>query len=104
MDKDFRIIISIILNTAHFYFTLNMYEDTITIINNAIELSHKYSCYDYIGNLWLVLGNCYSVLKDNEKAKEYFEKSNTYFKLLNQSEIYNQSMLYQKEIFENINT
>lgn len=101
-DKDYRLIISLLLCTIHFYFTLKMYDDTITIINNAIELSYKYTCYDYLGNLWAVMGNCYSVLKDEEKAKEYFNKSNTFFKLVNESEIYNQSMKYQKEIFENI--
>lgn len=104
IDKDYRLIISLMICTIQFYFTLNMHKDTMIIINNAIEISHKYCCYDHLGNLWAVLANCYSILKDTDKAKEYFEKSNTFFKLFKENEIYNQSIKYQQEFFENMST
>ena len=103
MEKDYRIIISLMICTVHFYFTLKQYEDTITIINNATYLSKKYSCYDYLGNLWLVLANIYEILHNDEKAKEYYDKSNTFFKLFNEDKIYEQSLQHQLEIFENAN-
>lgn len=101
-DKDYRIIIALLLNTAHFYSTLNMHNDTLIILNNAIEVSNKYCCYDYLGNLWMVMANCYNILGDIEKAKEYFHKSNVFFKLFNENEVYNQSIKYQIENLENI--
>lgn len=103
MDKDYRIIISMMICTIHFYFTLKQYNDTIIIINNAVELSHKYCCYDYLGNLWLMLANIYEILKEEEKAKEYYNKSNTFFKLFNETVTYEQSLKHQMEIYENIN-
>ena len=103
MDKDYRIIISMMSCTIHFYFTLKQYNDTIIIINNAVELSHKYCCYDYLGNLWLMLANIYEILNEEEKAKEYYNKSNTFFKLFNETVTYEQSLKHQMEIYENIN-
>ena len=72
MDKDYRIIISLMQCTVHYYFTLNQHKDAITIINNAIELSQKYRCYDYLGILWATLANCYSILNMKDKAKVSF--------------------------------
>lgn len=103
MDKDYRIIISLMISTIHFYFTLKQYKDTVTIIKNAIDLSHKYCCYDNLGNLWLMLANIYEILNDSNKAKEYYEKSNTFFKLFQEEQTYNQSLKHQKEIYESIN-
>jgi DNA-binding XRE family transcriptional regulator len=103
MDKDYRLIISLMISTIHFYFTLKQYNDTITIINNAIYLSQKYCCYDYLGNLWLMLANIYEILNDNEKSKEYYDKSNTFFKLFNEAETLAESIKHQNEIYENIN-
>lgn len=102
MDKDYRIIISLIQNTIHYYFALKMYEDTITIINNAIELSNKYACYDCLGHLWLTLACIYEILKDSDKSRAYFEKSNTFFKLFNENEALNLSLQHQMEIYQNI--
>lgn len=104
IERDYRLIISLMICTVQFYFTLNMYRDTMIIINNAIEVSNKYRCYDYLGNLWAVMANCYSILQNKEKAKEYFDKSNMFFKLFNENEIYNQSLQYQMNFFENITT
>ena len=103
MDKDYRIIISLMICTIHFYFTLQQYDDTIIIINNAVELSHKYRCYDYLGNLWLMLANIYEILKNVEKSKEYYNLSNTFFNLFKENETYEQSLKHQLEIYENIN-
>ena len=80
------------------------YEDTITIINNAIYLSQKYCCYDYLGNLWLMLANIYEILKEDSKAKEYYEKSNTFFSLFNEQVTYAQSLKHQMEIYQSINS
>ena len=41
--------------------------------------------------------------EDDKKAMEYYNKSNTFFKLFNEEETYNQSMKHQKEIYGNIN-
>lgn len=101
-DKDYRLIISLILCTAHFYFTIKQYNDTITIINNAVELSMKYSCYDYLGNLWMLLANIYEILGNLALSKEYYNKSNVFFKLFNEKELYDGSIKHQKEIFENV--
>ena len=103
MDKDYRILISLIMNTVHYYFALKQYNDTIIIINNAIELSNKYSCYDYLGNLWLILANIYEILGDKEKMKEYFDKSNTFFSLFKEDELLQQSLEHQMEIYNNVN-
>lgn len=103
MDKDYRIFISLLLNTAHYYFALKLYQDTIIIINNAIELSNKYSCYDCLGNLWLLLANIYEILGDSEKMKEYYDKSNTFFKLFNETITLHQSLEHQNEIYNTIN-
>lgn len=103
-DKEYRLIIGLMLSTIHFYFTLKQYEDTKIIINNAEYLSQKYCCYDYLGNLWLVLANIYEILGDTEKSKEYYNKSNTFFDLFNEKQVYLQSIEHQKEIFEVINS
>lgn len=102
MDKDYRTIISLILNTIHYYFTLKLYKDTITIINNAIELSNRYSCYDCFGHLWLNLADIYQILGDKEKMLEYYEKSNTFFKLFDEHKALDQSLKHQLEIYQNI--
>ena len=102
-EKEYRVIISLLICTIHFYFTLKLYSDTITIINNAIDLSHKFCCYDCLGSLWLMLANIYEILKDEEKAKEYYGKSNTFFELFNEKIIYDQSLKHQMEIYENSN-
>lgn len=101
-DKDYRLIISLMLCTVHFYFTLQQYNDTITIINNAVELSHKYCCYDYLGNLWMILANIYEIQGNQEKAKEYYNKSNTFFKLFNEDKLYEGSLKHQQEIYQNV--
>ena len=103
MDKDYRIIISLMLNTIHYYFSLKLYKDTITIVNNAIELSNRYSCYDCLGHLWLTLANVYEILGDKDKTLEYYDKSNTFFKLFNEDKALEQSLQHQIEIFQNIN-
>ena len=100
MDKDYRIIISLMLSTVHYYFTLKQYNETITIINNAIELSNKYSCYDYLGNLWLILANIYEILNEKEKSKEFYDKSNSFFKLFDEDKIFEQSLKHQLEILK----
>jgi len=102
MDKEYRIIISLMICSIDFYFTLKLYKDTIIIINNAIELSNKYCCYDYLGNLWLVLAHIYEILDEKEKSKEYYDKSNTFFKLFNEDILYQISIEHQSEIHENI--
>jgi len=103
MDKNYRIIISLMQNTVHYYLSLMLYDDTITIINNAIELSNKYSCYDCLGHLWSTLATVYEILGNKEKAMEYFEKSNTFFKLFKEDKFLEQSLQHQLEIFQNIN-
>ena len=103
MDKDYRIFISLLLNTVHYYFSLKMYQDTIIIINNAIELSHKYSCYDCLGHLWLTLANIYEILGDEQKMKIYYEKSNTFFNLFEESKTLHKSLEHQNDIYNTIN-
>lgn len=102
MYKDYRMIISLMLNTVHYYFTLKLYEDTITIINNAIELSNKYSCYDCLGHLWLTLGNIYEILGNKDMMTEYYDKSNTFFKLFSEDLSLKQSLEHQMKITSNI--
>ena len=101
-DRDYRMIISLLECTIHFYFTLKLYNDTIIIINNAIELSQKYCCYDHLGSLWMILANIYEILGDDKSAKEFYTKSNTFFKLFNEDKLYFGSLEHQKEIYENI--
>lgn len=103
MDKDYRIFISLLLNTAHYYFSLKLYEDTIIIINNAIELSNKYTCYDCLGTLWLTLANIYEILGNTEKMKEYYDKSNSFFKLFNETNTLHQSLEHQSSIYNSLN-
>lgn len=103
MDKDYRIIISLMLNTIHYYFSLKLYKDTIIIVNNAIELSNRYSCYDCLGHLWLTLANLYEILGDEDKTKEYYEKSNTFFRLFKEDKALQQSLEHQMEIYQNAN-
>lgn len=103
INKDYRLIISLILNTSHFYFTLKLYDDTITIINNAIELSHKYCCYDYMGNLWLILASIYDILGDKDKAKEFYDRSNKFFYLFSEKNLHDISSSLLIEVIKNIN-
>jgi len=102
MDKEYRLIISLMICTIHFYFTLKQYDDTIIIINNAISLSQKYCCYDYLGNLWLMIANIYEILHNEEKSKEFYAKSNTFFSLFKEDKTYEESLKHQFEIQENV--
>ena len=102
MDKDYNIIIPLMISTIHFYFTLKLYDDTITIINNAIELSHTHCFYSYLGNLWMMLGNIYEILHDEKKSKEYYAKAKTFFNLFGESKLSELLFNHELQIYENL--
>ncbi len=102
MDKDYRIIISLMVSTIHFYFTLKNYDDCVTIINNAIELSHRYCCYDYLGNLWVMLANIYEILEEVEKSKYFYKKATTFFNLFEETIMESEIIKHQLDIYQNV--
>ena len=102
VDKDYRLIITLMTSTIHFFFTLKQYDDTIIVVNNAIDLSHKYSCYDCLGNLWLMLANIYEILGEKDKSLEFYSKANTFFTLFDESKIYDETQKHLKEVYENL--
>ena len=50
-----------------------------------------------------MLANIYEILEDHEKAKEFYNKSNTFFALFDEKIISEQSLKHQIEIYENTN-
>lgn len=103
MDKDYNIIIPLMISTIHFYSTLKLYDDTVIIINNAIELANKHCCYSYLGNLWMMLGNIYEIQMDKKKSKEYYDKAKVFFNLFNEDKLSEVLFDHQVQLYENLN-
>lgn len=102
MDRDYTIIIPLMISTAHFYSTLKLYDDTVIIINNAIELSQKHCCYNFLGNLWMMLGNIYEIQNDLSKSKEYYNKAKVFFNLFNEEKLSEVLFDHQIQMYENL--
>lgn len=102
MDRDYNIIIPLMISTIDFYFTLNLYDDTLIIINNAIELSHTHCCYSYLGNLWMMLGCIYEIQHNEKKSKEYYAKAKTFFNLFGEDKLSELLFNHELQKYENL--
>ncbi|MGK0555329.1 helix-turn-helix domain-containing protein [Macrococcus capreoli] len=86
--NDNNIIIKLKYNLAYSFYYVDNYNQSITAIQDAIELLELNHSYFMLGKSYHLLANIYCKLENLEEAKYFFEKALSVFIIENENEYY----------------